>query len=48
VDRSVKDLSSTMQKFEDKEKQAGTPPPSINITAQLLISTYFSNDKKKI
>jgi hypothetical protein len=27
VDRSVKDLSSTMQKFEDKEKQAGTPPP---------------------
>jgi hypothetical protein len=23
----VKDLSSTMQKFEDKEKQAGTPPP---------------------
>jgi hypothetical protein len=26
VDRSVKDLSSTMQKFEDKEKQAGNPP----------------------
>jgi hypothetical protein len=25
VDRSVKDLSSTMQKFEDKEKQAGSP-----------------------
>ena len=23
VDRSVKDLSSTMQKFEEKEKQAG-------------------------
>jgi hypothetical protein len=46
VDRSVKDLSSTMQKFEDKEKQEGTPPPSSKRpskrgTGQLVFVLYI-------
>jgi hypothetical protein len=44
VDRSVKDLTLTMQKFEEKEKQEGTyTQPKLHLNPELWTRTIFKS-----